>query len=90
MPQMGPMVGYAVTVQIQPGNPEHVENNPNAWSEYREYIASIDGPKIIVVQDLDKPKYQKPVAYEEDSDNIFVSVFDHHIYFFSRVNRCPE
>ena len=23
MPHMGPMVGYAVTLQIQPGNPEH-------------------------------------------------------------------
>lgn len=55
MPQIGPMAGYAVTVKIQPGNPEHIEANPNAWSEYREYIASIDGPKIVVVQDMDKP-----------------------------------
>ncbi|RKY06281.1 MAG: RraA family protein [Planctomycetota bacterium] len=55
MPQMCSMVGYAVTVQTQPGNPEHAKNNPNAWSEYRKYIASIDGPKIVVVQDLDKP-----------------------------------
>ena len=54
-PQMGPMVGYAVTVQIQPSNPEHPKNNPNAWSEYRAYIASIPGPKIVIVQDLDKP-----------------------------------
>jgi 4-hydroxy-4-methyl-2-oxoglutarate aldolase len=55
MPQMGPMVGYAVTVQFQPSNPEHPNNNPNAWSEYRKYVASIAGPKIVVVQDLDKP-----------------------------------
>jgi len=54
-PAMGPMVGYAVTLQIQPGNPEHRKNNPNAWSEYRQYIASQPGPKIVVVQDLDKP-----------------------------------
>ena len=55
MPQMGPMVGYAVTVQIQPGNREHVKRNPNAWSEYRSYIASIPAPKIVIVQDIDKP-----------------------------------
>ncbi len=55
MPHMGPMVGYAVTVQIEPGNPEHPKKNPNAWKEYREYIASVPGPKIVVVQDLDKP-----------------------------------
>ena len=55
MPQMGPMVGYAVTVQIQPGNIEHRQKNPSGWSEYRRYIASLPGPKIVVVQDLDKP-----------------------------------
>lgn len=55
MPQMGPMVGYAVTVVIQPGNQEHIQSNPKAWAEYREYIGSIHGPKIVVVQDLDKP-----------------------------------
>jgi len=56
MPQMGPMVGYAVTVVIEPGNPEHKLNKSTNWSEYRKYIASVPGPKIVVVQDLDKPK----------------------------------
>ncbi len=54
MPQMGPMVGYAVTVVIEPGNPEHTKR-ANVWDEYRAYIASVPGPKIVVVQDLDKP-----------------------------------
>jgi len=53
MPQMGPMVGYAVTVTFEPSKKEHVTGN--AWSDYRDYIASIPGPKIVVVQDLDKP-----------------------------------
>jgi regulator of RNase E activity RraA len=53
MPQMGSMVGRAVTVVIEPGNPAH--QNPDAWSEYRSYIASVPGPKIVVIQDLDKP-----------------------------------
>ncbi len=56
MPQMGSMIGYAVTVVIEPSNPVHKENNPNAWSEYFKYVASISGPKIAVVQDLDKPE----------------------------------
>ena len=55
MPHMGPMVGYAVTVQCEPSNPHHPRQNSNAWSEYRKYVASIPGPKIVVVQDLDKP-----------------------------------
>jgi len=54
MPQMGPMVGYAVTLIIEPGNPAH-KQNANAWEDYRKYVASIPGPKIVVVQDLDKP-----------------------------------
>ena len=56
MPQMGPMIGYAMTVVIQPGNPEHPEAGPNGWSEYRDYLGSLPGPKIVVVQDLDKPE----------------------------------
>lgn len=55
MPHMGPMVGRAVTVVCEPSNSKHPQDNPNAWSEYRRYIASIPGPKIVVVQDLDKP-----------------------------------
>ena len=56
MPQMGPMIGYAVTVVIEPGNKKHREANPNAWQEYRRYVAGVPGPKIVVVQDLDKPR----------------------------------
>ena len=56
MPQMGPMVGYAVTVVIEPSNPQHRQTNPAAGSEYRRYVAGVTGPKIVVVQDLDKPK----------------------------------
>lgn len=56
MPQMGPMVGYAVTVAIEPSNPQHPKTNPQAWSEYRRYVASVPGPKIVVVQDRDKPR----------------------------------
>ena len=57
MPWTGPMVGYAVTVVIEPSDPRHLERNPDAWSEYRRYIAEGDWPKIVVVQDLDKPHF---------------------------------
>ncbi len=56
MPHMGPMVGRAVTVVCEPSNAAHPAANPRAWSEYRRYVASVPGPKIVVVQDLDKPR----------------------------------
>ena len=56
MPQMGPMAGWAVTVVIQPGSRRHRTANPDAWRDYRRYIASVPGPKVVVVQDLDKPR----------------------------------
>jgi regulator of RNase E activity RraA len=56
MPQRGPMVGYAVTVVIEPSNPEHRKANPSATTEYLRYMTGVSGPKIVVVQDLDKPR----------------------------------
>lgn len=56
MPQMGPMIGYAVTVRAEPSNLAHRKANPKAWSEYRRYVASVPGPKIVVLQDFDKPR----------------------------------
>lgn len=54
MPQMGPMIGYAVTLIVEPSKLEH-KQVPDCWQEYRRYVASVPGPKIVVVQDLDKP-----------------------------------
>ncbi len=56
MPQMGPMVGYAVTVAIEPSNRRRPAEQPQAWTQYRRYVAGVPGPKIVVVQDLDKPR----------------------------------
>ena len=56
MPQMGPMVGYALTVVIEPSNPHHPKASPKAWSEYRRYVSAFPSPKIVVIQDLDKPR----------------------------------
>ncbi len=56
MPQMGPMVGYAATLIVEPSQVAHKLNKLAAWEGYREYVASLPGPKIVVVQDLDKPR----------------------------------
>lgn len=56
MPQMGPIIGYAVTVVVEPSRREHRTANPNAVNEYRRYVANQPGPKIVVIQDLDKPR----------------------------------
>jgi len=55
MPQMGSMIGYAVTLTFQPSKSEPYLDGAERWSEYRKYIASIPGPKIVVLQDLDGP-----------------------------------
>ena len=55
MPQMGPMVGRAVTLVVEPSNPSHKERAA-AWEDYRKYVAEAEGPSIVVVQDLDAPR----------------------------------
>lgn len=55
MPWMGVMVGRAVTITIDPSNPEPPERAPRAWEEWYEHIASITGPKIVVMRDIGKP-----------------------------------
>ncbi len=55
MPEMGPMVGYAMTVVISGSDPAPKREEPDNFTLYREYLASRRGPKIVVVQDLDQP-----------------------------------
>lgn len=54
-PALGPIAGRAVTVVIQPSNGDHPRQQPEAWKQYRRYVASVPGPKVVVVQDLDQP-----------------------------------
>jgi regulator of RNase E activity RraA len=56
MPEMGPMIGYAVTVVISGADPRPKQEQPNNFAHYRAYLASVAGPKIVVVQDLDQPR----------------------------------
>lgn len=56
MPEMGPMVGYAMTVVISGGDPRPKKEQPDNFARYRAYLASLPGPKIVVVQDADHPR----------------------------------
>jgi 4-hydroxy-4-methyl-2-oxoglutarate aldolase len=57
MPQFGPMVGYAVTAVIGFGDGSVMSDKTiNAWGEFRQYVASTPGPKVVVVQDTSKPR----------------------------------
>jgi regulator of RNase E activity RraA len=49
------MVGYAMTVVISGGDPRPKEKQPGNFRLFRRYLASVPGPKIVVVQDADKP-----------------------------------
>ncbi len=55
MPEMGPMIGYAMTVVISGRDPQPKRAEPECFQRYREYLASRPGPKIVVIQDADKP-----------------------------------
>jgi regulator of RNase E activity RraA len=55
MPEMGPMIGYAMTVVISGRDPRPKREQPENFQRYREYLASQAGPKIVVLQDLDRP-----------------------------------
>ncbi len=55
MVEMGPMIGRAITVVVQPSEKKWADDSARRWAEYRSYVASLPGPKIVVVQDLDSP-----------------------------------
>lgn len=53
LPESGAIVGTAVTLVIEPSSPHWQAALPDAWHDYRSYVASVPGPKVVVVQDLD-------------------------------------
>jgi regulator of RNase E activity RraA len=52
-PDMGPMVGYAVTSQTRASYSP--DPSPDLTADYLRYVAAQPGPKIAVGQDLDDP-----------------------------------
>jgi regulator of RNase E activity RraA len=54
-PDLGPIVGYAVTAQTRAAPPTESESGPDIVADYFRYVAAQPGPKIAVGQDLDDP-----------------------------------
>ncbi|MBX6313491.1 MAG: RraA family protein [Isosphaeraceae bacterium] len=50
-PELGPMVGYAVTSQTRASHSPDL--GPDLTADYLRYVASVPGPKVAVGQDLD-------------------------------------
>ena len=55
VPQIGPMVGWAVTVEYICSDAAVKEANPDCYIKLYEYLSSIPGPKVIIAKDLDAP-----------------------------------
>ncbi len=77
MPEMGPMIGYAMTVVISGGDPRPKAEQPDNFIRYREYLASLPGPKIVVVQDLDRPRCHGSIWGEVDESRAGCGVCGH-------------
>jgi regulator of RNase E activity RraA len=54
-PQMGPMVGYAVTVEYTASSKKIAEENPDGFLNLYKYLASVQGPKVLIAKSLDAP-----------------------------------
>lgn len=55
LPELGVIVGYAVTSQTRAMPPEPGEPSGDLIADYLRYVAAQPGPKIAVGQDLDNP-----------------------------------
>ncbi len=55
-PHVGPMVGYAVTVEYICSDKKTKQDNPDCFRNFYHYLAEIPGPKVLFAKDLDAPK----------------------------------
>ena len=53
LPDLGPIIGYAVTSQTRADKP--TSTAPDMTADYLRYVAAQPGPKVAVGQDLDDP-----------------------------------
>ena len=54
-PQMGAMVGYAVTLEYTARDIERRQTSGPGIAELQNYLATIPGPKILMCKDIDRP-----------------------------------
>src|SRR6266853_793019 len=55
LPDLGPVIGYAVTSRTRASVPELDESPADLLADYLRYVALAPGPKIAVGWDLDEP-----------------------------------
>jgi 4-hydroxy-4-methyl-2-oxoglutarate aldolase len=55
LPDLGPIVGYAVTSRTRAARPEPTDTLSDLTADYLRYVAAQPGPKIAVGWDLDEP-----------------------------------
>jgi 4-hydroxy-4-methyl-2-oxoglutarate aldolase len=56
-PELGPLVGYAVTAIIR-AEPQPVEGHRASTFAWWDHVLSIPAPRVVVVHDLDEPRGQ--------------------------------
>ena len=56
-PELGPMVGYAVTAVIR-AEPQPLQGHRASTFGWWDYVLTIPAPRVIVVHDLDEPRGQ--------------------------------
>ena len=56
-PELGPLVGYAVTALIR-AEPAPLQEHRASTFAWWDYVGSIPAPRVIVVHDLDEPRGQ--------------------------------
>lgn len=56
-PELGPLVGYAVTALIR-AEPQPVQGHRASTFAWWDYVLSIPAPRVVVVHDLDDPRGQ--------------------------------
>ena len=56
-PEMGPLVGYAVTALIR-AEPQPLEGHRASTFGWWDHVLSIPAPRVVVVHDLDEPRGQ--------------------------------
>ena len=56
-PELGPLVGYAVTAVIR-AEPAPLPGHRSSTYEWWDHVLSIPAPRVIVVHDLDEPRGQ--------------------------------
>jgi 4-hydroxy-4-methyl-2-oxoglutarate aldolase len=55
LPELGPIVGYAVTSKTQASKPDSGEPSPDLLGDYLRYVAAQPAPLIAVGEDVDDP-----------------------------------